>query len=54
MEVSFDIKVIDTDMLHLIATFHSPKSVLESGAKGKKRIYEHTVVERRDTNSDVS
>ena len=40
-----DIKVIDTD-----APSHctrSPEAVLKSGAKQKKRIYEHAVVERR-------
>ena len=52
MEALFDIKVIDTD-----APFHqnrSPKSVLEFGAKEKKRIYEQAVSDRRGTPSDVS
>ena len=45
VEALFDIKVIDTD-----APSHrncSPESVLESGAKEKKRIYEQAVSERR-------
>ena len=45
MEALFDIKVRDTD-----APSHrkcSPESVLESGAKEKKRIYEQAISELR-------
>ena len=44
VEVLFDIKVIDTDAPS--HHNHSPESVLESGAKEKKRIYEQAVSER--------
>ena len=45
MEALFDIKVIDTDAPSHCT--HSPETILETGAKEKKRIYEQAVVERR-------
>eukprot|EP00731_Ephydatia_muelleri_P010282 Em0005g868a len=46
VEALFGIKVIDTDAPS--HHNHSPKSVLESGAKEKKRIYEQTVSEQTE------